>query len=121
MTTTNGMAKATHLKNQKRINNYFSPMNPRRRISRSCSNGKIYFQKLRRRIEKDYTWNGSAWTQTNEVHFIYDGNLVIQERDTNNAVQVTYTRGNDLSCIERKNFADGTIDCRCPVFKGNQN
>ena len=35
--------------------------------------------------------------ETNEVHFIYDGNVVIQERDVNNNPLVTYTRGNDLS------------------------
>jgi RHS repeat-associated protein len=57
----------------------------------------VYDGKMRRRIEKDYSWNGSAWTQTNEIHFIYDGNVVIQERDANNLPQVTYTRGNDLS------------------------
>jgi len=56
-----------------------------------------YDGKLRRRIEKDYSWSGSAWTQTNEVHYVYDGNLVIQERDASNVPQVTYTRGNDLS------------------------
>ena len=55
--------------------------------------------KLRRRIERDYTWNAgtSGWQQTNEIHFVYDGNLVIQERDINNQPQVTYTRGKDLS------------------------
>jgi RHS repeat-associated protein len=52
---------------------------------------------MRRRIKRDYSWNGSSWTQTNEIHFIYDGNLVVQERDINNQPQVTYTRGNDLS------------------------
>jgi RHS repeat-associated protein len=57
----------------------------------------VYDGKLRRRIERDYSWNGSSWLQTNEVHYIYDGNLVIQERDANNLPQVTYTRGNDLS------------------------
>jgi RHS repeat-associated protein len=31
--------------------------------------------------------------QTNEIHFIYDGNVVIQERNTNNTPLVTYTRG----------------------------
>ena len=55
-----------------------------------------YDGKLRRRMVKEFTWNGS-WVQTNEVHFIYDGNLVVQERDANNLPQVTYTRGNDLS------------------------
>ena len=57
----------------------------------------VYDGKLRRRIERDYSWNGGAWVQTNEIHFIYDGNVVIQERDINNLPQVTYTRGNDLS------------------------
>ncbi len=51
----------------------------------------------RRRITRDYSWSGAAWTQTNEVHYIYDGNLVLQERNGSNVVQVTYTRGTDLS------------------------
>jgi RHS repeat-associated protein len=55
-----------------------------------------YDGKMRRRIRKEYTWNGS-WLPTNEVHYIYDGNLVIQERDGNNLPQVTYTRGRDMS------------------------
>jgi RHS repeat-associated protein len=51
----------------------------------------------RRRIERDYSWNSSAWLLTNETHYIYDGWLVVQERNGANAVQVTYTRGLDLS------------------------
>ncbi len=51
----------------------------------------------RRRITRDYSWSGSAWTQTNEIHYVYDGNLVLQERNGSNVVQVTYTRGTDLS------------------------
>ena len=61
------------------------------------SNNFVYDGKLRRRIERDYTWNGSSWVQTNEIHFIYDGNVVVQERDANNLPQITYTRGTDLS------------------------
>jgi RHS repeat-associated protein len=49
----------------------------------------------RRRIVRDYVWTG-AWSLTNEVHYIYDGNLAIQEWDANNNVQVTYDRGLDL-------------------------
>ena len=52
---------------------------------------------MRRRILKEFIWNGASWIQTNEVHFIYDGNLVAQERASNNLPLVTYTRGNDLS------------------------
>ena len=56
----------------------------------------VYDGKMRRRIRKDYVWN-SGWVETGEVHYIYDGNLVIQERDVNNLPTVSYTRGIDLS------------------------
>jgi RHS repeat-associated protein len=52
---------------------------------------------LRKRITKEYTWQSSSWLKTNEVRFVYDGMLVMQERDANNLPLVTYTRGNDLS------------------------
>ena len=62
------------------------------------SNNFVYDGKMRRRVERDFAWAGSSgWQLTNEVHFVYDGNLVVQERDINNQPQVTYTRGNDLS------------------------
>jgi RHS repeat-associated protein len=66
-------------------------------VSNAWQSQFVYDGKMRRRIEKDYSWNTSSWLETNEIHFIYDGNLVIQERDVNNNPQVTYTRGNDLS------------------------
>ena len=56
----------------------------------------IYDGKLRLRIRREYTWS-SGWQWTTEVHYIYDGNLVIQERDINNLPTVTYTRGVDFS------------------------
>jgi RHS repeat-associated protein len=52
---------------------------------------------MRRRKRLEYSWAGGAWLQTNEVHYVYDGNLVVQERDANNLARVTYTRGGDLS------------------------
>ena len=57
----------------------------------------VYDGLNRRRIERDYNWNGSAWIKTNEVRYIYDRELIVQERDSNNVPQVTYTRGLDLS------------------------
>ena len=57
----------------------------------------IYDGLGRRRVTREYSWGGSTWTRTNEIHYICDGNLVLQERDSNNTVQVTYTRGLDLS------------------------
>ena len=56
-----------------------------------------YDGKMRRRIRKEFTWQNGTWTQTNQVYYVYDGNLVIQERDINNLPTTTYTRGNDLS------------------------
>jgi RHS repeat-associated protein len=52
---------------------------------------------LRRRIRKEYTWLNSAWVLSAEVRYVYDGKLVIQERNANNVPLVSYTRGRDLS------------------------
>jgi len=57
----------------------------------------VYDGELRRRIRREYSWKGGGWQQTNEVHYIYDVNLVVQERDANNLPDITYTRGSDLS------------------------
>ena len=56
-----------------------------------------YDGQRRRRITRDYAWQNSTWTKTNEVRYVYDGMLVIQERDANNIPIKTYTRGLDLS------------------------
>ncbi len=66
-------------------------------VANAWSNNFAYDGKMRRRVETDWSWNGGSWVQTNQIVFIYDGNVVIQERDANNLPQVTYTRGNDLS------------------------
>jgi RHS repeat-associated protein len=51
----------------------------------------------RRRITRQYGWTGNAWALTNETRFVYDGKAVIQEWDSNNVAQVSYTRGRDAS------------------------
>lgn len=66
-------------------------------VANSWSNNFVYDGKMRRRIERDYSNNGGTWVENNEIHFVYDGNIVVQERDGNNIPKVTYTRGNDLS------------------------
>jgi RHS repeat-associated protein len=68
----------------------------------------------RRRIAQDYVWTGT-WTPTNEVHYIYDGNLVIQERDANNNVLVTYDRGLDLSGSLQGAFGVGGLLARTDI------
>ena len=51
--------------------------------------------RLRRRIE--YHASGGAWVTDSETRYVYDGMLVIQERDGDNNPLVSYTRGSDLS------------------------
>jgi RHS repeat-associated protein len=65
-------------------------------VTTATLTSNIYDGRMRIRIRREYTWS-SGWLQTAEVHYIYDGNLVIQERDANNLPTVSYTRGNDLS------------------------
>ncbi len=57
----------------------------------------VYDGMHRLRIRKEFGWISSAWTQTNEIHYIYDGKRIIQLRDTNNLPTLTFTRGLDLS------------------------
>ena len=52
---------------------------------------------MRRRLRTEMSWNGSNWSTNQIVRYVYDGSLVIQERDGNNIPLVTYTRGRDLS------------------------
>ena len=59
------------------------------------ANGTVLRSRLR--IASDYSCNGGTCHKTNEIRYIYDGMLVIQERDTNNLPIKTYTRGLDLS------------------------
>ncbi len=54
-----------------------------------------YDGRMRMRIRKEYNWLISTWVQTSEVHYLYDGMLVIQERDESNVSRVSYTRGRD--------------------------
>jgi RHS repeat-associated protein len=60
----------------------------------------VYDGAGRRRVRKEYTWSG-AWTLSTETRYVYDGMLVMQERNASNQPQLTFTRGLDLS---------GTID-----------
>jgi RHS repeat-associated protein len=56
----------------------------------------VYDAARRMRIRKEFNWTGS-WNLNSETRYIYDGSLVLQERDGNNLPRVTYTRGRDLS------------------------
>lgn len=66
----------------------------------------VYDGLSRRRIERNYTWHSAIgnWQLTNEVHFLYDGKVVIQERTYAPQLSTTipqqcvsYIRGRDLS------------------------
>ncbi len=56
-----------------------------------------YDGKLRRRVRTECAWSAGAWVTNAVVRYVYDGNLVVQERDGLNVPQVAYTRGKDLS------------------------
>lgn len=66
-------------------------------VVNTWSNSFAYDGLFRKRLERDYRWNGSSWLEANEVHYVYDGKVVLQERDVNNLPVTTYTRGLDLS------------------------
>ena len=66
-------------------------------VTNSWKSEFTYDGKMRRRIRKEFAWQNSMWVCTGEVRYIYDGKVVIQERDGNNLPAVTYTRGRDLS------------------------
>jgi len=51
----------------------------------------------RRRVRVEKVWQNSHWVTASETRYVYDGMLVVQERDGNNLPAVSYTRGSDLS------------------------
>jgi hypothetical protein len=51
----------------------------------------------RLRVRTEYVWLGSGWYPNGETRYIYDGRLVIQERNGSNTPMVSYTRGVDFS------------------------
>lgn len=63
-----------------------------------------YDAKMRRRVRTEAVWAGGAWATNLLVRYMYDGNLVLQQRHYNPQLStsiaqqtVTYTRGTDLS------------------------
>ncbi len=60
-----------------------------------------YDGKLRRRVRVEKVRQNSQWVTAGETRYVYDGMLVIQERDANNLPAVTYTRGLDLSATRQ--------------------
>ena len=59
--------------------------------------GFVYDGLSHRRIRTEAVWRPTGWVTNEVVRYLYDGNRVIQERDSSNTVLVTYTRGLDLS------------------------
>ena len=57
----------------------------------------VYDGKMRRRIRREFTWQNGGWVLTNEVRYIYDRRVVIEERDGFNIPVAAYTRGQDFS------------------------
>jgi RHS repeat-associated protein len=92
-----------------------------------------YDGKMRRRIRQEFAWQNGAWVQTNELYYVYDGNVVVQERDVNDLPTTTYTRGLDLSASlagaggiggllsMTLNFAPGTLNSNSFFYHGDGN
>jgi RHS repeat-associated protein len=66
-------------------------------VSNSYRSEFVYDGRMRRRKRREFSWVSGSWVTNLEVRYVYDGLLVIQERDTNSLPLVTYTRGIDLS------------------------
>jgi RHS repeat-associated protein len=73
----------------------------------ACKTELTYDGQHRRRIRKEFAWQSGAWTQTNEVRYLFDGGVVVQERDSGNTPQVSYTR-TGLSLLARTDNSTGT-------------
>ncbi len=56
-----------------------------------------YDGRMRRRVRDEYVWQSGGWTLMSRTAYVYDGALVVQERDESNLPLRTYTRGKDLS------------------------
>jgi RHS repeat-associated protein len=66
-------------------------------VTNTWKSGFAYDGLGRLRVARDYIWNLGTWSLINETRYVYDGMLVLQERDSGNNAVVSYTRGLDLS------------------------
>jgi RHS repeat-associated protein len=66
-------------------------------VTNSWKTEFVYDGLGRRRVAKDAVWQSGAWVTNTITRYVFDGMVVVQERDANNTVQVTYTRGLDLA------------------------
>jgi len=91
------------LEDTAQIGNVFTDEN---QWSSTTGGGTVYKSEFvydglgRRRKTIEYTWSGSSWLVSLETRYVYDGNRVVQERNSSNIPQVSYARGNDLSGTE---------------------
>jgi len=57
----------------------------------------VYDGKMRLRERFESVWAGGTRVTNAVTLYVYDGNVVVQERNANNLPRVAYTRGSDLS------------------------
>ena len=68
-----------------------------------------------RRIDREWVWKEGQWQLKGETHFVYDVSTVVQERDANNKITATYTRG-----LERTDGVGGILARTITTDNGNQ-
>jgi len=66
-------------------------------VTNAAQTKYAYDGRMRLRVRTECVWQNSAWATNAVVRYVYDGMLVVQERDGNNLPVATYTRGQDLS------------------------
>jgi RHS repeat-associated protein len=72
--------------------NYYTPEGYRFKVE------FVYDAQGRLRFKRNYIWSGGGWYGSGgETRYLYDGMLLLQERDGGNVPLVSYTRGRDLS------------------------
>ncbi len=66
-------------------------------VNNSTLSKFVYDRFGRRRVRTECVWQVGGWATNALVRYVYDGMVVLQERDANNLPTATYTRGRDLS------------------------
>jgi RHS repeat-associated protein len=74
----------------------------------------------RRRVRQDWVFRNGNWIKESETRYIYDGLMVIQERNQDNLPSCTYTRGLDVSGSLDEASGVGGLLARTDVSHANE-
>ncbi len=69
----------------------------------------VYDGMDRLRVSRSWIWQNGAWVQNSEVHRVYLGMDVVQERDVNNNVVASYTRTGNIGGLLARSTSTGSV------------